>query len=162
MKEIYVEEYEIGYQTLALLPNNDLTYLAKAIETDKVVYISTPCIKVIEAACLNGGSSFNGRREAVFFHTGFQKRVPVPLSISKRICAFPTESPSLHGCAWLFSQHLRKISEIEQQKSEKPRRKPMSRVHFSTGQEIELTVSKHVLVKQMTRASHCMNLFARL
>ncbi len=160
MKEVYVEEYEIGYQTLALLPNADLEYVSKAIEIDRIVYIAMPCLKIIEVACLSGGSSFSGRRDAVFFHTGFQKRVPVPLSISRRICAFPTQSPQIYECAWLFSQHLKKISEVHNIKQ--PTKKPQSRVHFSTGHHIDLNVSKHVLDKQMTRASHCMNLFAKL
>ncbi|WP_183163857.1 competence protein ComK [Alteribacter keqinensis] len=163
MREVYAEEYEVGYQTLALLPHADMIYQAKAVELDRTVYVAQPCIKIIEYACLSGGSSFNGRRDAVLFHTGFQKRVPVPLSVSHRICAFPTQSPHIHECAWIFSQHLKKVSEIEEKDSPpKQKKKPHSRVHFSTGKHLDLNVSKHVLDKQMTRASHCMSLFAKL
>ncbi|TMW72378.1 competence protein ComK [Alteribacter natronophilus] len=161
MKEVFTEDYQAGYQTLILMPNIDPVYVSKAVETDRVVYIAKPCLKIIEDACLTGGASYNGRREAVFYHTGFQKRVPVPLSVSKRVCAFPTQSPNVHGCAWIFSQHLRRVTEIEKETPAK-KRALRSRVHFSSGQEIDVNVSKHILDKQMTRASHCMNLFTKL
>ncbi|WP_026691423.1 competence protein ComK [Alteribacter aurantiacus] len=161
MKDVYVEEYTVRYQSLALLPHADMVYQAKVVELDRTVFVAQPCMKIIEESCLNGGASFNGRRDAVLFHTGFQKRVPVPLSISHQICAFPTHSPHIHDCAWIFTQHIKKVSDIEE-KGNKAKKKAHARVHFTSGQHLDINASKHVLDKQMTRASHCMNLFTKL
>jgi hypothetical protein len=56
------ENYEISPHTLAILPAYHETYQSKILDLQGEFYSTTPAIKLIEQACLEGGS-VTGRKE---------------------------------------------------------------------------------------------------
>ncbi|MED0703878.1 competence protein ComK [Aeribacillus composti] len=49
-------------------------------------------LKLFEEACLNNGSTYEGRRQAVIHFTNYTQRIPILINQFEKIIAFPTHS----------------------------------------------------------------------
>lgn len=144
-------DYEINEKTIALKPAYHTKYDTIVYETGKQFYIKKPAFQLIQEACLHYGSSYDGRKESVIHHTGYKRKVPIPISISKNIFTFPTHSPSDFNCAWIFYKHVESIKRY----SPASNRNPESIVIFKNGMDLTFKVSPYILEKQMQRTAIC-------
>jgi competence protein ComK len=96
MNETVLTDYEINKETIAIIPANHIDYYSIVLERDQQLHVKLTPLQLIKASCLEGGSTYDGRRLAVTHQTGAQNKVPIPIHPLEQIYAFPTHSPSLH------------------------------------------------------------------
>ncbi len=151
--EVILENYEINKDTVVLMPARHIDYETIVLERNAKFYVKKTPLELIRAACLEGGSTYEGRREAVIALTGSQNKVPIPIEPLQHIYAFPTHSPKQFDCCWLFYHHV---------KSMKPHPKSSSKtlVTFKNSRELTVPVSYYSLEKQMLRTSQCILRFS--
>jgi competence protein ComK len=154
MSEHVLPDYDIHKGTIAVLSAAAIEYSSIVLEPDQTLYIRKPPLQLIKEACLEGGSTYDGRREAVTHLTGAQNKVPIPVNPREYLFAFPTHSPQLFECNWLFYHHIHKIQP-------KPKTPGTSIVTFKTRQDpLTLDVSHHSLQKQIQRTAYCIVRFS--
>ncbi|MFZ3591900.1 competence protein ComK, partial [Bacillus sp. DJP31] len=100
------ENYEISPMTLAILPAYHEKYQSRILDLQGAFYSSQSPIKLIEQACLEGGSSFEGRKKSLQHKKSYFQCPPIPINPLDDIYAFPTCSPESHECVWLFYEHI--------------------------------------------------------
>ncbi|SES62052.1 competence protein ComK [Oceanobacillus limi] len=143
MKNI-LPHYHINEHTLALLPGKHIDYQTIALEHDRKLYIKKTPFEIIKRGCLDHYSTYEGRKAAVTHHTGFKRKVPIPISVSKGIYAFPTHPLKDLDCCWVFYQHVLGIEEDVQNPYQ-------SVVVFRNRVEVFVNVGRDGLVRQMER-----------
>jgi competence protein ComK len=79
------------------------------LEQNKRYAVNMSAKEIIENSCLYYGSSYEGRKDAVKYRTDFRRKLPIPISISRNIYAFPTHSPDDYKCAWIFHRFIKCI-----------------------------------------------------
>lgn len=121
--------YEINNETIALVPLD--LYRTKIYETDKILYLNIPVMKIIKDSCNSFGSSYEGRHAGTKKLIGISHKSPIIIEESRNIIYFPTTSPKLDNCCWLSLKHIKKY--------EKSHRK--TSILFENGQKIEVDVS---------------------
>ncbi|GGM40547.1 hypothetical protein GCM10011351_28430 [Paraliobacillus quinghaiensis] len=105
MSEVVIDYY-VTNRTIALLPVKHFEYDTVVIEVGCKKYVKQTALQIIKQACLDGASSYQGRRSAVSYKTGIKRKVPIPINLVKNIYAFPTQSPSQYDCSWIFYNHI--------------------------------------------------------
>ncbi|MDL4841733.1 competence protein ComK [Aquibacillus rhizosphaerae] len=155
MSEI-VSNYHVNEHTMALLPATNFEYDTKVLESNRQLFVKKTPIHLIKSACLNGCSTYDGRRSAVTYQTGAQRKVPIPISPSKNLFTFPTCSPNEFNCHWIFYNHVHSI--IPYHASHKSVVKSM--IIFKNGQKLAMTESYYLLEKQMQRTAVCILQYA--
>ncbi|WP_456274782.1 competence protein ComK [Bacillus sp. AK031] len=148
MKEI-VSSYTISKRTASLMPVKHPDYLTKVIESDRILYVTKPPFAIIKEACLQGYSSYEGRRESVKYYTGYERKVPIPINPKLNIFAFPSISPEAFECCWLFPSHIKTISQ-----SKTADKAIRSLVTLKNGTTIPMSESAAVLKKQLQRTAY--------
>ncbi|MFD1037198.1 competence protein ComK [Virgibacillus byunsanensis] len=142
--------YHINNQTMVLQPASHFEYNTIVYEVNRTLFVNKTAIQLIKAACLSGGAAYDGRRTAVMYQTGANRKVPIPISPSKNIFAFPTRSPSKFDCHWIFYNHIESIKPTHtSQKNTK------SIFSFKNGQQLAMNESYYLLEKQMQRTAFC-------
>jgi competence protein ComK len=153
IESIY-KTYDINKETMALIPAKHIDYDTIVYETNQILYVKQRPLDMIKVACLDGGSTYDGRRVAVIHQTGAQHKVPIPINPLEKIYAFPTHSPSLYECSWIFYHHVRSIMPHPTDPKE-------SQVLFKNGQTpLNLDISHSSLEKQLHRTSFCVVKFS--
>jgi competence protein ComK len=145
--------YDINPDTLALLPARHTDYDTIVLERHKQYFVKKTAIKLLEEACLEGGSDYDGRRAAVTYKTDVQSKILIPVNPLEHIYAFPTHSPKLHECSWFFYHHIKSIKRHPTSLTE-------SIITFKNYKELQLPISYHTLEKQMQRTSYCIVRFS--
>ncbi|WP_102348348.1 competence protein ComK [Bacillus sp. Marseille-P3661] len=153
MKEV-LGHYEINKNTMALLSVAHIDYSTIVIEVERQLFVRQRPTKIVKAACLDGGASFDGRRVAVTHLTGTKQKVPIPIKPNENIYAFPTVSPTAFDCNWIFFNHIKYIRTLTSQD-----KTTQSMIVFQDGQHITLHESDYVLRKQMHRTAMCIHCF---
>lgn len=153
MNEIILPHYIINRNTSALLPAYHTDYQTTVWENNgQRFHVKKTPIQLIKAACLEGGADFDGRRAAVTHKTGITSKAPIPIIPQEQVYAFPTHSPKLHECHWLFYHHIHAI-----------RRHPEIPTHtytiFKDERELLLQVSYRTMERQLQRTSYCITRF---
>ncbi|WP_078429806.1 competence protein ComK [Alkalihalobacterium alkalinitrilicum] len=152
MTEIILDHYEINKATSALLPAYHNDYQTTVWEEDQRYYVKKTPLQLIKEACLEGGADYNGRRAAVTHKTGVNSKVPIPVLPHEQIYAFPTHSPKLYECHWLFYHHIKSIHRHPDAPSH-------TIITFIDSKELLLHVSYYTIEKQLQRTSYCMTRF---
>jgi competence protein ComK len=148
LKQI-ISSYVISPKTMALLSERHIDYCTKVVETNQTYYINTPILSLVEQACLEGYSTYEGRRAAVKHFTGYHQKIPIPIIPSQNIFAFPTISPLQFDCCWLFPNHIQSIHPS-------PKNKSHSIVKMKNNQTLYIKQSYNTLRKQMHRSAFTM------
>ncbi|MBU8906535.1 competence protein ComK [Desertibacillus haloalkaliphilus] len=149
-----LETYEITRDTIALLPAKHTDYDTIALEFDRELYIKQPPLSLIKTACLEGGSTYDGRRDAVTHLTGAQNKVPIPIDPIEQIYAFPTNSPSQFDCIWIFYPHVKSIQPDHTNINN-------SSITLKNNRTLALNASYASLEKQVHRTSYCIIRFSQ-
>jgi competence protein ComK len=148
---IEIKNYEISPTTLFILPAYHPTYASKIIDLQGEYLCKETPIKLIEKACLEGGSSLEGRRKALRHKLSFHQYPPIPINPLEDIYAFPTCSPESYDCIWIFYEHIQSFQP-----------KPQSTVvTFRNHQTLEVPVSIAVIKKQISRTESCIVAFSK-
>lgn len=154
MKKIQLT-YEVNPQTQAIFPAREIEYSAIVKEEHQIIYVRQTPLQIIKAACLEGGSTYEGRRKAVTHLTGAIQKVPIPINPRRNIFAFPTHSPTAFECNWIFYHHIKSIVPSLQTSN-----KTKSIIQFKNQQELPMNDSHYLLVKQYTRTAMCVLQYA--
>ncbi|WP_051556445.1 competence protein ComK [Alkalihalobacterium bogoriense] len=150
-------DYMINANTMLLKPVRHEKYGTLVYEKGCKFYTMFRPKDYIENACLEGGSSYTGRREAVLYSTTYRNKIPIPIFPEKSIIAFPTLSSSHFDCEWVFLLHVKGYKIVENVIEE-----PRTQVDFHDGQYEDVTISAYSFKEQMERASYCNFLFSRV
>ncbi len=156
MNKDVLTNYEVNKNTLALLPTFQPDYNTIAIEPCGEYQIRKTPLQLIKHACLEGGSSYEGRREAVAYLIGAKNKVPIPINPLEQIYAFPTHSPKQFECSWIFQHHIRSLKPHSF-----PNQTKGSIITFKNNFQLTLPISYYTIEKQMQRTSYCMIRFSQ-
>lgn len=99
-------------------------------------------IELLEEACLYYGSSVQGRIEAAKGFLGPHRKTPVLMDWNADTVFFPTIAKESKECIWINFQHVLEVEPL----------KAGAKVYFTKGHSLELTVSKHTVLKQKQRS----------
>jgi competence protein ComK len=147
---VICEDYEISQTTIALLHNHHEKYQTKILDLEGEFYSSKPIMKLLEEACLNNCSTYEGRRQAVIHFTNYTQRIPILINQFEKIIAFPTHSPEQSHCIWIFFHQILEISPIN---------KTQSLITFKNYKQLQLNISFHTLHEQCKKAAICITRF---
>lgn len=150
--EKILNQYTINEQTMALIPAAHMAYDTIVLERDHQLYVSQTPLEIIKTTCLHHGSSYDGRRKAVMYKTGFKKKTPIPIRPSKNIYCFPTHSPTDFKCSWILYNHIATWKQFQSVKKSATK----SVITFKNSIELQIDVSPFILEKQMQRTFACM------
>ncbi|RFB17419.1 competence protein [Bacillus sp. HNG] len=145
-----LNDYDINQDTMALLSVAHIEYATIVLERLQMLYVKKTPLQIIQAACLEGGATYEGRRKAVTYLTGAVQKVPIPINPRRKIFAFPTHSPTAFECSWIFHHHIKTI-----RPSEKTNPTTQSIIQFKNNQELPMNESHYILQKQLTRTAMC-------
>ncbi|MGP7818040.1 competence protein ComK [Niallia sp. 01092] len=147
---LIIRDYDIDEKTLALIPVKHIHYHTIVLTSNQNLYVKKTPFELIKKAALNGGSDYRGRRTSMIYLTGIKQKNPIPISESKNIFAFPTQSPKQLNCYWIFFHHVDSIKPIESASSERH-----SIILFKNKQKLHIKESVYLLEKQMYRTWLC-------
>ncbi|SES79746.1 competence protein ComK [Salinibacillus kushneri] len=151
MTEI-VSNYRITPSTITLLPARHFDYDTTVLEEGRELYVRKSPLQLIKRACLEAGSSYDGRRQYIMYQTSFRHKVPIPIYPDQQIYTFPTHSPNDFNCQWIFYPHIDSlISNRTASKKIHP-----SIIRFRNGDELPLKESFYLLERQIQRTAICM------
>ncbi|WP_339213313.1 competence protein ComK [Ornithinibacillus sp. FSL M8-0202] len=155
MKEVF-PHHDITQKTLAILPSKSIHYGALVLEENRKILVNQTPLEILKTNCLYYFSSYDGRREAVRQQLGYKRKVPIPISPSQHLLAFPTHSPEHYDCTWLFYHNIFQVVPHAESSPDSPK----SKVIFKSGKELDIDVSCFVLEKQVYRAGMCERRFS--
>ena len=136
-----MENYEIGSQTLAIVPLDE--EVSRVYEEENEYIINRSSNSIIKDNCEFYGSSYEGRCVGTKSLTGIKTKYPIIIEESRNIIFFPTSSTRTKQSTWIA---LNKIKEIKQKNYK-------SQVEFKNKEKIELNISIYSLENQLVRAT---------
>ncbi|WP_062199913.1 competence protein ComK [Massilibacterium senegalense] len=154
MTEILME-YQLNEKTMALIPAKHERAQTLVMETDGTFYVQESIESILEQACLDGGSSLEGRRKSVIHRIGAKHKVPIPICPIAGIYMFPTSATKSMNCTWF---NYRKIIHIEPLMVEKL---PSTKVLFLNSTSTIVPVSYHIMDSQLRRTAQCIAQFSQ-
>ncbi|BAC15287.1 hypothetical conserved protein [Oceanobacillus iheyensis HTE831] len=135
--------------TMAILPKNRFNVSSTILEIHQTIEQNKLPIQLIREGCLYHYSTYEGRKAATYYHTGFKRKVPIVISVSHQIIAFPTHATTDINCNWIFYHHVESIQ------SESDRNQPTSMITFRNGIQLNINLPAPFLKEQMTRCLAC-------
>lgn len=145
------KSYEVSPTTLAIIPNYHEKHQTKILDLYGEYVTSISSIRLIDSACLEGGSSLDGRRKSLRHKKSFHQCPPIPIDPLEDIYAFPTCSPDSHDCMWIFYEHILRAQPINNS----------TLITFQNFQTLEVPISIAVMEKQISRTESCIVLFSK-
>jgi competence protein ComK len=136
-----MNNYEIGSQTLAIVPLGD--EVSKVYEEETEYIVNKSSNSIIKDNCEFYGSSYEGRCIGTKSLTGIKTKYPIIIEESRNIIFFPTSSTRTKQSTWIA---LNKIKDIK-------RKNYNSQVEFNNKEKIDLDISVYSLENQMVRAT---------
>lgn len=149
LNEYINDTYHINENTLAIVPARHIEYQTIVYERDRKVLVRQTPFEIVKFACLNEWFTYDGRRNAVMYHTNFKRKIPIPICPQKQIYLFPTSSSDDFDNVWISFKHI-----IITQESPKDPKKSI--VIFNNNTMLTLNISHYTLRKQMDRTFEIM------
>jgi competence protein ComK len=144
------EDYEISPSTMAITFNAHAIYQTKIYDVHGVFCCSRKGMNLMEEGCLQGGSTYDGRKKAVTYLKRFIQCTPIPVIPNEGVFAFPTCSPTNWNCTWIFYRHIKQFARDGEQ----------TIVTFHNGATLTVDVSYYTFEKQIQRTESCVVLFS--
>lgn len=144
-----VSTYSITTKTMALLPARKVEYDTVVIEEANTIHVRQTPLGIIRQTCYDKWFTYEGRRQAVIYHTNFKKKVPIPICPVKQIYFFPTHSVHHFDNHWISYTQIANIRRF-------PEKTTTSIITFNNGYELIIPVSLYSLQNQMDRTFECM------
>lgn len=136
-----MENYEIGSQTLAIVPLDD--EVSRVYEEENEYIVNKSSNSIIKDNCEFYGSSYEGRCIGTKSLTGIKTKYPIIIEESRNIIFFPTSSTRTKQSTWIA---LNKIKDIK-------RKNYKSQVQFKNEEKLDLEISVYSLENQVVRAT---------
>lgn len=140
--DLFKNQYLIHSGTIALLPAKRLGYETLVMETDQEIYVKESPREIMDNLLEHKYSSFQARRETIFRHTGFKRKVPIPIDLDNHYL-FPTHAMKDYDCAWISAHHVEDVTAGAESGS--------SRLLFSNGSTLEVEQSVYSMNRQIER-----------
>ena len=104
---VVMQNYRLNKDTMAIFSNPCLSSSTAILEwPNKVLYCTRTPLYLIEEACISGGSTYNGRREAVERMLRTKSKLPIPVNPTEGLFFFPNMSPYEPHCHWFSFFHI--------------------------------------------------------
>lgn len=136
-----LNEYEINYDTLAILPIN--SKMSRVIEKEDSFIVNKNATEIIDDSCRYFGSTYKGRTDATKNLIGINYKSPIIIEETRDIIFFPTGSPRFNNCYWISLNNIK--SSIKNNK--------FCTIIFINDIELELKISHESLKNQILRAT---------
>jgi len=102
-----MEDYEINYETLALIPVKNGTMVYEL--NDSFLVTKSP-YQIMEDSCSYFGSSLSGRQNGSKNMLGSGYKVPIIVEETNEIIFFPSTSPAIkEKCEWISVNNIKSI-----------------------------------------------------
>ncbi|MBB6453992.1 competence protein ComK [Salirhabdus euzebyi] len=102
-----VNDYRINRNTMAIIPLYGSTFNCKILEPNKEIYCTKTIEQLMEEACIDGGATYIGRRQAMEKLLRTKSKLPIPVNPSNGVFFFPNRSPKERNCCWLSFFHIK-------------------------------------------------------
>ncbi|MFD1337116.1 competence protein ComK [Oceanobacillus iheyensis] len=135
--------------TMAIYPTNKPDVSSVILEQRKSIEHKQTPLQLIKEGCLYHYSTYEGRKAATTYHTGFKRKIPIVISVSHQIIAFPTHANTNNDCNWIFYHHVQTIQ------SQTTTDKTKSIITFRNGIQLPLSIPAAFLRQQMNRSLAC-------
>ncbi|SEO56032.1 competence protein ComK [Amphibacillus marinus] len=115
MREINLvnTSYQVNEKTLYIRSAYHSQVTTEIEEVDQTQYAMKTSKRIIEEACIRGGSSYQGRTEAMKALLNVTQLPPIPINPNQDIYAFTTKSPREHSCIWIITKHIKHIESCD-------------------------------------------------
>ena len=137
-----VAEYEIGSNTIAIIPIDEFT--SKVYEDEEEYIVNKSSNSIIKSNCSFYGSSYDGRCAGTKFLTGIKTKHPIIIEESRNIIFFPTSSTRDKQSTWIA---LNKIKNYKRNATNK------GEILFNNNNKLQLNISYYSLDNQVCRAT---------
>jgi competence protein ComK len=141
------KDYRIGLTTKALIPVNDPIHRTKVLDETGEYMSEKTCKQLLEEACIQELSTFNGSIAAVRKMFPYKQLTPLVINRSKAVIAFPTMSPNDYHCTWIFASHVHTSQTLASIDSSS------TLIYFKDGTSIPVKLSYYSLEKKLARAA---------
>lgn len=135
-------KYEVGYGTLAIVPNeneNSLVY-----EDEERYIIDEKPFKIMEDSCKYFGSTYNGRKDSARDILGAEYKVPIIVEDTNNLIVFPTTSPQAEDCVWISLKRIKDYQKIDFGNT---------KIIFDNNKELIVPCSFRTIQNQVARAT---------
>ncbi|WP_338751888.1 competence protein ComK [Bacillus sp. FJAT-52991] len=146
-----IEKYEVGTKTMLLVEEYHLDYNTIIHDVDGVYCTKQTVKSILNEACLERASTYDGRIQAARTVTPYMKKTPLMICLIEKIYAFPTIGPTNYGCVWPFPENILGVQEEGNGRL---------RVEFINGTSTSIKCSLHTFNTQKERAICSMNQFS--
>ena len=138
-----MDNYEIGSQTIAIVPISD--EVSKVYEDETQYIVNKSSNSIIKENCEFYGSSYEGRCIGTKSLTGIKTKYPIIIEESRNIIFFPTSSIRTKQSTWIA---LNKIKKIKSRNN-----CYQGQVEFNNKEKLDLNISVYSLENQYVRAT---------
>ncbi len=87
---------------------------------------------IIEQACIQNGSSYQGRATAMQALFKLKQNPPIPINPAFDLYAFATHSPRQDQCVWIVTKHIKYIDDRDKE----------AIIHYTNGKILRIPMSK--------------------
>lgn len=136
-----MEDYEIGSQTLAIIPIDD--EISKVYEEENEYVINKSANSIIKENCEFYGSSYEGRCIGTKSLTGIKTKFPIIIEESRNIIFFPTCSVRTKQSSWISLNKIKNIKNLDFK----------SQIEFKNNLTLDINISFYSLENQLVRAT---------
>jgi len=137
-----IDDYEIGTNTVAIVPMDENT--SRVYEDEEEYIVKQSANSIIKNNCEFYGSSYEGRCVGTKYLTGIKSKCPIIIEESRNIIFFPTTTVRDKQSTWIA---LNKI------KSYKKSHQKNGIVIFNNNNILPLDISYYSLDNQVVRAT---------
>ena len=135
-----MENYEIGSQTLAIVPLDE--EVSRVYEEEQEYIINKSSNSIIKSNCEFYGSSYEGRCKGTKKLTGIKSKFPIIIEESRNIIFFPTSSVRSDNNTWIALNNIKEYTEDNLN----------SKITFKNNENLDLDISYYSLDNQICRA----------
>lgn len=136
-----IEDYEIGLNTVAIVPLDENT--SRVYEDEDEYIVKKSANSIIKSNCEFYGSSYEGRCIGTKYLTGIKSKFPIIIEESRNIIFFPTSSTREKQSTWLALSKIKKYQRNYRKNCD---------VVFNNDSRISLDISYYSLDNQFVRA----------
>lgn len=154
MVEKIVARYKINNHTIALIPFQHPDFLTIVHEKDAVIFVKQPCKEIINDACMDGGSTSNGRRAIIVRDFKHERKVVIMIDRYKNHYIFLTHSPDNDLCCWFMYEQIYEVTPCNGNKK-------ISEIKLMNGKVLIVPVSTSIINQQMYRAYMCKTRYSK-
>lgn len=138
----YLDDYEIGTNTMAIIPLDEET--SKVYEEEEEYIVAKASNSIIKSNCEFYGSSYDGRCVGTKYLTGIKSKQPIIIEESRNIIFFPTSSIRDKQSIWIALNKIKDYNQYDNKSAE---------ILFKNNIKLPIDISYYSLDNQIVRAT---------